>query len=146
MKPKILGLALIFIIMIIACGKKAEGPQQAAQSVIDVGMETVAPSRMAAYYEAIGTVQSKITTALSPKVVGHITAIHVRVGDSVRSGQTLIEIDDRDTKAQLTKAQAGLREALEALEEMEQTIRATEAAIEAAEAHKTLAQSTYRRY
>ena len=146
MKRTMTGLALIFIIMIIACGKKTEGPQQAAQLVIDVGMETVEPSRIAANYEAIGTVQSKTTTTLSSKVMGHITAIHVRAGDSVRSGQALIEIDDRDAKAQLAKAQAGLREALEALEEMEQTIRATEAAKEAADANRTLAQSTYHRY
>ena len=84
--------------------------------------------------------------SLSSKAMGNILAIHVREGDRVRTGQLLIEIDDRDTKAQLQKAQAGLREVQAAEEEIEQTIRAAESARDAAEAGRSLALATFTRY
>jgi RND family efflux transporter MFP subunit len=58
----------------------------------------------------------------------------------------LIEIDDRDSRSQLQKAEAGLREVLEALEEIEQNIHAAEAARGAAEAGRSLALATFNRY
>ena len=66
----------------------------------------------------------------------------------IASGQAScsIEIDDRDTRAQLQKAQAGLREVQEAQEEIEQNIHAAESAREAAEAGRSLALATFNRY
>jgi RND family efflux transporter MFP subunit len=58
----------------------------------------------------------------------------------------LIEIDDRDSRALLQKAQAGLREVQEALEEMDQNIRAAESARDATEAGRSLAVATFDRY
>ena len=81
-----------------------------------------------------------------PRSVGNILAVHVREGDRVRTGQLLIEIDDRDTQAQLQKAQAGLREVQDAVEEIEQNIRAAESARDAAEAGRSLALATFNRY
>ena len=46
----------------------------------------------------MGTVRSKTTTVLSSKTMGNILAVHVREGDHVRTGQLLIEIDDRDSQ------------------------------------------------
>ena len=78
--------------------------------------------------------------------MGNILAVHVREGDRVRTGQLLIEMDDRDTRAQLQKAQAGLREVQDAQEEMDQNIRAAESARDAAEAGRSLALATFNRY
>jgi multidrug efflux system membrane fusion protein len=78
--------------------------------------------------------------------VGNILAVHVREGDRVRTGQLLIEIDDRDTQALLQKAQAGLREVQNGVEEIDQNIRAAESARHAAEAGRSLALATFNRY
>jgi RND family efflux transporter MFP subunit len=94
----------------------------------------------------VGTVRSKTTTVLSSKTMGNILAVHVREGDRVRTGQLLIEIDDRDTKAQLQKAQAGLREVQDVQEEIEQNSHVAESGKEAAEAGKALALATFNRY
>jgi RND family efflux transporter MFP subunit len=132
--------------VISSCGKKEEIVPEKTPMVKDVQVEAVKLSSMEGYYEAVGTVRSKTTTLLSSKIVGHIVALHVREGDRVRAGQLVIELDDRDVKTQLQKAQAGLREAQDALEEVDKTIRASEAAKDAAEANKTLAASTFSRY
>ena len=142
-------MSLLFLTaMIICCGKKEEAvvDKSAPISVQGVRIETAKASPVAEDYEAVGTVRSKTTTVLSSKTMGNILAVLIREGDHVRTGQLLIEIDDRDTKAQLQKAQAGLREVQDAEEEIEQTIRAAESARDAAEAGRSLALATFTRY
>lgn len=127
--------------------------QKKEQTVIEkptpvqgVKIETIQLSPVEEYYEAVGTVYSKTASVLSSKTVGNILAVHVREGDHVRTGQLLIEIDDRDARAQLQKAQAGLREVEDALEEMDQNIHAAESARDATEAGRSLAVATFDRY
>ncbi len=129
-----------------SCGKKEEVVIEKPTTVEGVKAETIKLSSVEEEYEAVGTVRSRTTSLLSSKTVGNILAVHVREGDRVRTGQVLIEIDDRDTRAQLEKAQAGLREVQDALEEIDQNIRAGESAREAAEAGRSLAEVTFNRY
>ncbi len=133
-------------IMMISCGNKEEASVGKPPAVQGVKIETIRLSPETEDYEAPGTVRSKTTSLLSSKAVGHILAVRVREGDRVEAGQLLIEIDDRDTRAQLQKAQAGLREVQDALEEMDQNIRAAESARDAAEAGRALTLATFNRY
>ncbi len=133
-------------VMITSCGKKEEAVIEKPTLLQGVKIETIKLSPVQEDYEAVGTVRSKTTSVLSSKTVGNILAVHVREGDRVRIGQLLIEIDDRDTRAQLQKAQAGLREVQDAQEEIDQNIRAAESAREAAEAGRSLAAATFKRY
>lgn len=134
------------VLMTTSCGKKEEAVIEKPTLLQGVRIETIKLSPVQEDYEAVGTVRSKTTSVLSSKTVGNIVAVHVREGDRVRIGQVLIEIDDRDTRAQLQKAQAGLREVQDAQEEIDQNIRAAESAKEAAEAGRSLAAATFKRY
>ena len=133
-------------VMVTSCGKKEEAVIEKPATIEGVKIETINLSPIQEDYEAVGTVRSKTTSVLSSKAVGNILAIHVREGDRVRMGQLLIEIDDRDARAQVQKAQAGLREVQDAQEEIDQNIRAAESAREAAEAGRSLAAATFKRY
>ena len=133
-------------IMITSCGKKEEAIIEKPTTVQGMKIETIKLSPVEEYYEAVGTVSSKTISVLSSKTVGNILAVHVREGDHVRTGQLLIEIDDRDARALLQKAQAGLREVQDALEEMDQNIHAAESARDATEAGRSLAVATFDRY
>ena len=133
-------------IMIVSCGKKEEAVIEKSTTIQDVKIDTITLSPVQEDYEAVGTVRSKTTSVLSSKTVGNILAVHVREGDRVQMAQLLIEIDDRDTQAQLQKAQAGLREVRDAEEEIDQNIYAAESAREAAEAGRSLAAATFKRY
>jgi len=133
-------------LMITSCGKKEETAIEKPTTVQGVKIETIKLSPVEEDYGAVGTVRSKTTSVLSSKTVGNILAVHARDGDRVRAGQLLIEIDDRDSRAQLEKAQAGLREVQDAQEEIEQNIRAAESAREAAGAGRSLAAATFKRY
>lgn len=140
---------VIFVIfatlMTISCSRKAE-PQEPAAILSGLRMETLQTSLVDDYYEAVGTVQAKNRSVVAAKVMGNIVALHVREGDTVRAGQTLIEIDNRDAGIQLQKTQAGMREIQDSLEEVERSIRAAESARAAAQANESLAKTTLQRY
>ncbi len=132
-------------IILASCKSKNEAIEK-PNTVRGAKIETIKLSPVEEEYEAVGTVRSKTTSVLSSKTVGNILAVYVREGDRVRKGQLLIETDDRDSRAQLQKAQAGLREVGDALEEIGQNIRAAESSRDAAEAGKSLALVTFKRY
>ncbi len=148
MKRSVIVISMIFLgaLLLIGCGKKEEPVVEKTPAVQGIKIETVTLSPAPSDYEAVGTVRSRTASILSSKTIGQIIAVHVREGDRVKTGQLLVEIDDRDTKAQLQKAEAGFREVQDAQEEIEQNIHAAESAKEAAEAGRTLAQATFDRY
>jgi multidrug efflux pump subunit AcrA (membrane-fusion protein) len=111
-----------------------------------VKIEKVQASPVEDTYEAMGTVRSKTISVLSSKVLGRIVSIPVREGDRVKAGQLLVEIDDREMKAQLQKSRAGLKETQYALDEIEKAIRGGEAEKKAADARLALASSTLDRF
>lgn len=136
---------MLATLMLISCSRKAE-PEQPAAIVSGLNMETLQTSLVDDYYEAVGTVQAKNRSVIAAKVMGNIVALHVREGDMVRAGQTLIEIDNRDAGIQLQKTQAGMREVQDSLEEVERSIRAAESGRDAAQANEKLAKTTLSRY
>ncbi len=129
-----------------SCAKKEEPLPDKISTVSGAQVEILQNAPQEELYESVGTVRSKTTSVLSPRIMGYIVAVHVREGDQVQPGQLLVAVDDRDAAAQLRKAQAGLREAQEMLAEVEQNIKAAESAKASAEANRTLATSTFHRY
>ena len=140
--------AITFVVMLlfsISCTRKPETTQ--TMGVVEgAKIETVQPTSVDDYYEAVGTVRAKTSSVVAARIMGSIVALHVREGDTVRAGQTLIEIENREAGIQVQKSQAGVREAQQGLDEVDRNIRAAESAREAALANERLASSTFKRY
>jgi RND family efflux transporter MFP subunit len=130
-----------------SCSAVSEAPaaEQAAAAPV-VRVERLELSSVGEGYEAVGSIRSRTTSTVSSKIVGAVTAVQVQEGDKVRSGQVLMELDDREVQSQLQKARAGLREAEDALDEVEQGAQGAQAALQVAEANRELAEATYNRY
>ncbi len=133
------------LLLVAACSKKPETSQPSAV-VQGAKIETVKVSSVDDYYEAVGTVRAKTTSVVAARIMGNIVNVRVREGDRVHTGQTLIEIENREAGVQIQKAQAGVRESNDALEEAERNIRAAESAHAGARANESLAASTFNRY
>ena len=131
--------------LFLSCGS-GEEPPKTASAPLKVKTEKALFSPVEESYEAVGTVRSRTISLLSSKVLGLIVSIPVREGDRVRAGQLLVEIDDREMKAQLQKSRAGLKEAQYALDEAAKAVRAGEAEKKAADARFALAGSTLDRF
>jgi len=119
-KAAVVLIAFAIALFSTACGRRQAATEKMSP-IPNLKIERVAVAPIDNFYEATGTVRSKTTSVVSSRIMGSIIAIHVREGDRVRAGQTLIEIDSRDATAQLQKAHAGIREAEGALDEIERT-------------------------
>lgn len=93
-----------------------------------------------------GTVKAAVSSVLSSKVLGRVTAVQVREGDPVRKGQVLVEVDARQVTAGLRQAEAGLERARFAVREAEEAVRVAEADLKAARADRELARVTFERF
>jgi RND family efflux transporter MFP subunit len=102
------------------------------QEVIGVKVTVVRPAPLDEFCEAPGTVKSKRMVSIASRVMGTITSLNVREGDTVKTGQVLMTIDDRDISRKLEAAESGYREALKAMEASKQ--------------NRYLADITYQRY
>jgi multidrug efflux pump subunit AcrA (membrane-fusion protein) len=138
-------VVLILVTLMISCSGDTQHDQP-PPVLSGLKIETLQTSLVDDYYEAVGTVQAKNRSVIAAKIMGNIVTLHVREGDTVRAGQTLIEIDNRDAGIQLQKTQAGMREVQDSLEEVESSIRAAESARAAAQASEKLAKTTLDRY
>ncbi|MFT4178814.1 MAG: efflux RND transporter periplasmic adaptor subunit [Thermomonas sp.] len=111
-RPLGLSLALGLILATTACGKQedeAAKPVQAAQAV------SVAPAQAHDFARSIlvsGPVSAWEDMQLGVELSGlRVTALHVDVGQHVRKGELLLEIDHRSLDSDLAQANAALREA-----------------------------------
>ena len=119
-------------LLLTSCAKEAR-KTESKPIVGGVKIQSMQYSTVDDFYEAVGTVRAKDSSVIAARLIGNVIAVHVREGDAVRVGQTLIEIENRDAGIQLQKSQAGVREAQNALEEAERSIHASESAVSAAE-------------
>ncbi|CAG1009321.1 Multidrug resistance protein MdtA [Burkholderiales bacterium] len=85
-----------------------------------------------------GTVQARIAVTLGSRITASVAAVHADVGDSVRHGAVLAELDDRDLAARRAVV-GGQREALAG------SVRAAQATVARASAELELARSKRRR-
>ncbi len=102
------------------------------QEVFGVKVTAVKPSVFDEYYVTSGTVRSRRVNSIASRIMGTVISLNVREGDSVKAGQVLMTIDDKDIVQKVIAAESGYREALKALE--------------AAGQNKSLAEITYQRY
>ena len=84
------------------------------------------------YHETTATVRPEAVSVIAAKVMGVVTAIHVKEGDGLAAGQELLTIDDRELVQRLKAADAARQEARKALD--------------AAVQNRSLASVTQRRY
>ncbi len=143
-------LMLVLVGLLTGCGGKTPpaGEIAAAERMVVSGVTTemAKVESVVENFEAVGVVRARTSTVISSKVVGTITALRVHEGDRVRAGQVLIEIENRDARVQVDKAQAGLREVQSSIDELDRNLKAAVAARTAAEANRRLAEATLRRY
>jgi membrane fusion protein, multidrug efflux system len=122
-----------------ACGSKTAHPETAATTVSEVNIETVHVQNLPGEYDAVGTIRSATSSVLGAQIGGMVREMRVKPGDRVRRGEVLAVLDDRNPRAQLQSADAGVAASQAGLVEVEN-------GLQAAAAQRKLAEVTYHRY
>jgi RND family efflux transporter MFP subunit len=86
-------------------------PDSSATAQVDGTTLRVRDTTITATFEAAGVAEPLQQATLSTRVMGTVTAVLVREGDAVRSGQPLVEIDTRELTAKADHVAASVADA-----------------------------------
>jgi RND family efflux transporter MFP subunit len=90
---------------------RAANAQPTAPARIDGTVLRVQDTTVAATFDASGVAEPMQQATVSTKLMGTVTAVLVREGDLVRSGQALVQIDARDLTAKAAQVAASISDA-----------------------------------
>jgi RND family efflux transporter MFP subunit len=134
MKKFVIFSCVIGMIVLGGCKDKVKpgSVEVQRQAVTDVTVAVISMAQVESFYETSGTVRAKATSIVAPRIMGTVTAMKVKQGDTVKSGDLLLTIDDRDAAHRVSAAEAAYGEARSGLE--------------AAGENRSLARVTHERY
>jgi len=112
-----LTLALISLVLLSACSGQKEVAAAGAAPPKPIAVETVqaATRTVPAAFEVTGTFAADETSDIAPLVAGRVIATPVNVGDFVKQGQVVCELDHADAQLRLDQTKAQLEAAKAAL-------------------------------
>jgi RND family efflux transporter MFP subunit len=134
MNRTLIFLCVAGMIVLSGCKDKVKPGFAEVQRQVVTGV-TVAPASLTqvdSFYETSGTVRAKGTSIVAPRVMGTVTAVKVKQGDTAKAGDLLLTIDDRDSVHRVSAAEAAYGE--------------SKSALEAAGENRSLARVTFERY
>src|SRR5580704_12973962 len=118
-----LAALLLFAVLLAACASNqaapiaTTGPQKFSVSTAQASSRTIPAS-----FEETGTFIADETSDIAPMVAGRVLTTPVNVGDFVKQGQVVCELDHRDAELRLEQARAQLNEATSAVHQAESRI------------------------
>src|SRR5262249_35909290 len=140
---------LLLLPVVIGCARSPVEPQAVAQpasaaktapaAALPVGL----PERrsLTRTVEQPGDIDAFEPTPLPAKGAGYVKAVHVDIGDRVRLGQVLAELDDPELEQELRQKQALVAQAAAEVEQAKQLLLAAEAHARLGEAEVAEAES-----
>jgi RND family efflux transporter MFP subunit len=111
----VLAATVAAVAALTACGSHDTERAEAKFTPVTVTLSPVEQTLEQQSIEVRGTVQPTRQAVLSSRVMGPVVAVKVGAGDVVRTGQTLIEIQEAASDGQLAQAAGALAQAEAAL-------------------------------
>ncbi len=110
-KASALTLALTTIIALTGCGRKHETASGVGRPAAPVRVQIIESTKQPAIEEVMGTVQAKLRATIEAKVAGRIEDMPISLGQSVKAGDLLAQLDVREIQAKLDQAKAMFEQA-----------------------------------
>ena len=94
----------------------------AQPAVIEVTTAAAIMRELPKFFEATGSLTGDQQTDVAPSVAGKVVYIGVELGSFVKRGQTIVRLDDVDSKLRVQQAQSQLEQAKAGLRQAEEKI------------------------
>ncbi len=91
-------------------------------TVVDVTTAPAILRELPRFFEANGSLTGDEQTDVAPSVAGKVVSIGVELGTYVKRGQTIVRLDDVDSKLRVQQAQAQVEQAKAALRQAEEKV------------------------
>ena len=107
---QLLGLGLFSTFLTIGCSNSKNEASDQGPSINVKIEKTILPGGQG-YFNASGQIEAAQFANISTRMMGYVTRVHVKVGEHVRKGQPLIDINNADMEAKKAQTQAGIIQA-----------------------------------
>ncbi len=97
---------ILSLVMLTACGTDKNAEKE--KVLIAVEAQTMVRENMEQYITVSSVAKAENEISVLPKVSGSIKKVNVDLGQEVKAGDILLEIDDKDLRLQVSQAQAAL--------------------------------------
>ena len=122
----VIALLSAAVIFAASCGgSKANVTNDTTSSqpaVIEVTTATAIMRELPKFFEATGSLTGDQQTDVAPSIGGKVVYVGVELGSFVKSGQTIVRLDDVDSKLRVQQAQAQLEQTRAALRQAEEKV------------------------
>lgn len=98
-------------VLFAGCSRKHEAPVGANLPTARVRVQMIESTKQPGIEEVMGTVQAKLRATIEAKVPGRIDSMPVALGQTVKAGDLLAQLDVREIQAKLDQAKASLKQA-----------------------------------
>lgn len=95
--------SLVLAVALLGSAAAASGPVVPTVAAV--------PAAAGSLLDLDAVLQPVRQATLTAQIGGNVTALHVRSGDTVKRGQALLQLDDRDARAGLARGEAGVAQA-----------------------------------
>ena len=102
---------LLLTLALGACGASHSGDSRTSAAGIAASVSVLAPAQATVYESSPGNVVATDSARIASRLTGFVQALHADVGDTVKAGQLLLTVDNRDVEAQVAQARAALSQA-----------------------------------
>jgi RND family efflux transporter MFP subunit len=136
-------IAALSLASLSACRTGPPRSADASASPVRVSTTDVRRVSLPSTFEAAGIVVAASSAAIASRVMATATAVHVRAGDRVRRGATLVTLDRAETTANRSRAMATLASTIEAVSAADGAVKSAEAAMTSARLMRDRLQSLH---
>jgi len=116
------------LLLAISCGgskanvRNDNANTSAQPAVVEVTTAPAIVRDLPRFFEATGSLSGDEQTDVSPSIAGKVVATAVEMGSYVRRGQTIVRLDDVDSKLRVQQAQAQVDQAKAATRQAEEKV------------------------
>jgi multidrug efflux pump subunit AcrA (membrane-fusion protein) len=126
---QLLSLATVLssLLLAIACGgskANVRNENKAAAQPVAIEITTAAAitRQLPQFFEATGSLSGDQQTDVSPSIAGKVVLVNVELGSYVKRGQTIVRLDDVDSKLRVEQARAQVDQTKAALRQAEEKV------------------------
>ncbi len=137
---------LLTALLLNSCSEATSNVRPMVMPPATVQVEEVRVEKFKDRSEYIGTMKSRKSVSLLPHVEGHITAIFVNAGDSVKAGARILTIDSRMQVAQQASAEAAAETVQSELASEKKELASLESSLQSKLSNVEFTKAQYKRY
>lgn len=109
-KINILSLTMVAALILSSCSD-SKTENKSPISAVNVTVQTASQPEGKGFFSASGQIEAEHFANISTRMMGYVSQVYVKVGDKVKKGQALIDINNSDIEARHAQTQASINQA-----------------------------------